>query len=170
MKGLPRESDWLGPLTDNLFGARRRTNLVGIGNPIKQDDALGLEIVSRLRARLGSSPIPGLKIHPPSLNPERVLARLAQTSERIVVFDAVEANKEPGTIVCTTLNHTRFGYFATHNIPLRILPGIVDEGSDIRVVGMQPAQVDVGEGLSDVVLSSLGELVDAVVTMVEARK
>jgi hydrogenase 3 maturation protease len=161
---------WMDSLFDSIFGGRGAVHLVGIGNPIKQDDALGIEIVSRLRRRLGPHPLPKMKIHPPTLMPERLLVRLSSGKARIVLFDAIDAGKEPGTLVCAKLEDTKFGYFATHNVPLRILPSFKNLDGNVRVVGIQPADVDVGEGLSSEVEKSCERLVSAVVGMVEARR
>lgn len=133
---------WLGDARDGP------AHLVGVGNPIRQDDAVGLEIVSSLRRRLGSRPSPNVVIHPPSLMPERLLSRVAAEGGRLMIFDAVEANKQPGAIVCASLADTRFGFFATHNVPLRLIPEVAGNLERSFVVGVQPEWLDVGEGLS----------------------
>ena len=84
-----------------------------------------------------------------------------------MVIDAVEAQKEPGTIVCARLSETKFGFFATHNVPLRLVPGVAENAADTFVVGIQPESVGVGEGLSDVVKKSSERLVEMIVSMVE---
>jgi hydrogenase 3 maturation protease len=167
--GLSSEA-WLDSLSDSIFGGGGEVHIVGIGNPIKRDDALGIELVSKLRRLLGPQPLPGMRIHPPTLTPERLLVRLSSGKRRIVLFDAIEAGKPPGTVVCAKLEDTKFGYFATHNIPLRILPSIRDLDGKVRVIGVQPAEVDVGEGLSNEVNASCEKLVAAIVEMVEARR
>ena len=161
---------WQDSLSDSIFDGDGEVNIVGIGNPIKQDDALGIELVTKLRRLLGPKPLPRVRIHPPTLNPERLLARLSSSKGRIVLFDAIEAGKPPGTIVCARLEDTKFGYFATHNIPLRILPSIRKLDGNVRVIGVQPAEVGVGEGLSHEVNASCEKLIAAVASMVEARR
>jgi len=161
---------WLDSLSDSIFGGNGEVHIVGIGNPIKQDDALGIELVSKLRRRLGPQPLPRVRIHPPTLTPERLLVRLSSGKGRIVLFDAIEAGKPPGTIVCAKLEDTKFGYFATHNIPLRILPSIRNLDGNVRVIGVQPSEAGVGEGLSYEVSASCEKLIAAIVTMVEARR
>ena len=157
-------------LSDSIFGEVKEVHIVGIGNPIKQDDALGIEVVSKLRRILGPNPLPGVRIHPPTLTPERLLVRLSSGKGRIVLFDAIEAAKPPGTIVCGRLEDMKFGYFATHNIPLRVLPSVRNLDGNVRVIGVQPAEVDVGEGLSCQVKASCEKLIAAVVSLVEARR
>ena len=141
-------------------------NIVGIGNPIKGDDGVGLEIVSSLRRLLGPSPIPGLKIYPPSLYPERLISKVARKGGRLVIVDAVEANREPGAIVCSSLRETKFGFFATHNLPMKILPEVQGNLDESYIVGVQPESVEVGEELSEKVRASSDRLVAAMTEMI----
>jgi hydrogenase maturation protease len=166
--GMPasRDDGWRSQLSEILNGAAR-INLIGVGNPIKQDDSVGLKVLSELRRLLGPAPTPKLTIHEPSMSPERTLSRLASAGEKIVVIDAVEANREAGSIVCARLNETKFGFFATHNIPLRLVPGLGDASADAYIVGIQPESVDVGEGLSASVRASSKRLVAAIVGIAE---
>jgi hydrogenase maturation protease len=153
--GSPRWISVLGDALDCDF----TVDLVGVGNDIRQDDALGLEISSRLRSRLGRSP-KRLKVHPPVKMPERLLSKLASTSRRVVIFDAVETSKPPGTIVCRKLGDTKYGFFATHNVPLKLIPGIEERLGDFYIVGVQPERLEVGEGLSSVVDLAVDKIVN----------
>ncbi|MGP8124353.1 MAG: hydrogenase maturation protease [Nitrososphaerales archaeon] len=154
-------------LRECIFGGSRATHVFGIGNPLRQDDAVGLEVVSSLRRRIRPGSRKTVKIHGLSSNPERLISDLASKGERIVLIDAVEAQKEPGTIVCARLSETKFGFFATHNVPLRLVPGIAENAADTYVVGIQPESVVVGEGLSGVVRESSEKLVAMIAGLVE---
>lgn len=150
-----------------MLGGSGTTHVFGIGNPIKKDDALGLEVVSLLRRRLGPASRRTIRVHGFSSNPEILISDLASKGERIVIIDAVEAQKKPGTIVCARLSDTKFGFFATHNVPLRLVPGVAENAADSYVIGIQPEAVDVGEGLSDVVRRSTMELVAMIADLVQ---
>jgi hydrogenase maturation protease len=160
---MKHAEDWEGPVRSWLSSAGDRTvHLVGVGNPIRQDDGVGLEVVSRLRKVLGARPTPGLIIHASSLNPERIMSRAASRGDHLILFDAVDANKEPGSIVCASLGDTKSGFFATHNIPLKLVPGVSGSLDRMHVVGIQPESVDVGEGLSNTVKMASDRLVAAI--------
>jgi|GEM_PF-622381 len=159
--------DLSAQLRECILGGSGTTHVFGIGNPIKQDDAVGLEVVSSLRRRLGPASRKAVRVHGLSSNPERMISDLASKGERIVVIDAVEAQKKPGTIVCARLSETKFGFFATHNVPLRIVPGVAENAADTYVIGIQPDSVGVGEGLSDVVKGSSMKLVAMIASLVE---
>ncbi|HME18422.1 MAG TPA: hydrogenase maturation protease [Nitrososphaerales archaeon] len=143
-----------------------KVHFVGVGNPIRQDDAIGLEIVSSLRKKLGPNPSPNVVIHQPSLMPERLLSKVAATGDRVVIFDAVEANRTPGAVVCASLADTKFGFFATHNVPLRLIPGVAGNLGRSFVVGVQPESLEVGEGLSATARAAKGRIVEAMGAMI----
>jgi hypothetical protein len=105
--------DLSAKLRECVLGGSRTTHVFGIGNPMKQDDGVGLEVVSSLRRRLGPASRKAVRVHGLSSNPERIISDLASKGERIVIIDAVEAQKKPGTIVCARLSDTKFGFFAT---------------------------------------------------------
>jgi len=136
---------------------------------MRGDDAVGLAIASELRQTLGANPVGGYKIHKTTAAPERLLSKLAVSSGRILIFDAVEASKEPGAIVCAKLRDSKYGYFATHNIPLTLIPGMASRIDDVYLIGVQPLSLDVGEGLSSVVRDSAAQIVAAVTDEVGAK-
>ena len=164
------QEDWQTRLEGAFGKSGGSTDLVGVGNSLRGDDAVGLEIALELRSKLGSTPSRGVRIHRASLMPERLLSKLASKSGRIVVFDAVEASKPPGEIVCSKLGDTKYGYFATHNIPLRLVPGLADRQQDVYIVGVQSQSLEVGEGLTRVVRDSALRVVAVVAKAVEARE
>jgi hydrogenase 3 maturation protease len=160
-------ADLSDQLRECLLDRAGTTHVFGIGNPLKQDDAVGLEVISSLRRRLRPGSRKAVKVHGLTASPERLIADLASKGERILLIDAVEAQKEPGTIVCARLSETKFGFFATHNVPLRLVPGIAENAADTYVVGIQPESVAFGEGLSDVVRESSEKLVEMIASLVE---
>jgi hydrogenase 3 maturation protease len=149
--------EWASKLK-SLFSIDTTTHLVGIGNPIRGDDSVGLYIVSELRKKLGSRPNKFIRIHETSISPERLLSKLE--SKSIVIFDAIEHNSEPGSIFIVRLKESRFGFFATHNIPLKLVPGLSTNLQNAFVLGIQPEDVGIGEWLSKTVLHSANEIVE----------
>jgi hydrogenase maturation protease len=160
--GGPSSGRWLGEIRDALAHAPAPVHLVGIGNPLRSDDAAGLEIIKGVRARLGRTSAARFRVHPDSPAPERLLSKLSGTPGSIVVFDSVEASKNPGDVVLCRLSDTKYGFFATHNIPLRLVPGLADRSDDVLLVGVQPGSLEVSEGLTDAVRSSVRRIVSVV--------
>jgi len=165
----PLLPDWRERLRETIADSRRPVHFVGVGNELKTDDAAGLEIASALRSRLGTSPAPGVRIHSCTPMPERLLSKLASGEGRIVVFDAVEASAKPGDIVFLPMADTKYGFFGTHNIPLKLVPGLGVRLGEFYLVGVQPASLEIGEGLSEKVRESVNEIVAVVAEGVAER-
>lgn len=145
--------EWVKAIGD--FFARpnpRRSVLLGVGNPVRKDDSVGLYIAARLRSCLGSAPSPRVSIHRAVDRPELAISRLDLGSRKLLVFDAVEASKPPGSIVFANIEETKYGFFATHNVPLRLLPSIRENGKNVFVLGVQPHDLGIGEGPSEFIL------------------
>lgn len=134
---------------------------------MRSDDGVGLEVIRELRSALSSVPAPGVKVHPVSPMPERTISRLASEGGRMLIFDAVEAAKEPGDIVFCKLADTKYGFFATHNIPFRIVPGLAAMENDVYILGVQPESLEVGEHLSEPVCASVERIVTEFADLVE---
>lgn len=133
---------------------------------MRSDDGVGLEVIRTLRSALRLASAPGVKVHPVSAMPERAISKLASEGARMVIFDAVEAAREPGEIVFSRLADTKYGFFATHNIPFRLVPGLAARGNDVLIVGVQPESLEVGEHLSETARASVKKIVAAVAELV----
>lgn len=162
-------SGWETRLLETISDRSSPVHLVGVGNELRADDAAGLEIVAGIRSTLGSSPAPGIKVHGGSAAPERLLSKLAAEKGRIVIFDAVETSGGPGDVVFRGMADTKYGFFGTHNIPLRLVPGLPDRLDDVFLVGIQPASLDVGSGLSHEVRASVARVLDVVTRGIKER-
>jgi len=161
--------DWTSRL-EVLYGSREAMpfHLVGVGNPIKKDDSVGLVIISRLRKIFGSKPSKLVRIYSP-LAPELLFSKISFKSGSLIIFDAVEHNRAPGSIIFANIADTRFGFFATHNVPLKLIPSLSGRMPNIFLVGIQPKDVDFGEGLSAVVLNSANKVVAEFETIIKGR-
>ena len=145
---------WEAELRRVLEDDRTPLHLVGMGNPLRRDDSVGLQIVSHLVSRIGRRPRRNVAVHPPARMPERVFSKVDCKSERVLIFDAVETGGKPGSVVLARLDDSRFGYFATHNVPTRLVPGVAANPSNVYVGGVQPESLEIGEELSDSVRAS----------------
>lgn len=145
---------WEARLRELLGDTQTPLHMVGVGNPLKGDDAVGIEIMSQLLRSTRRKRVGNVILHAPTALPERVLALIDCTEERVLVFDAVESGGPPGQVVLANLGESMFGYFATHNVPLKIIPGIAANPSNAYVSGIEPEELGVGRGLSDAVRAS----------------
>ena len=137
-----------------------RLVLLGVGNPIKGDDSVGLFIAGRLRGLLGSSP--RLSVQTAAAHPESALSKVDLESSRLLIFDAVEAGGPAGSIVMANVGETQYGFFATHNFPLRLMPSIAGHYEKVSVLGVEPGGLGIGESLTPVVRDSAETVVSEV--------
>ena len=145
----------------------RPIHYVGVGNPLRGDDGVGVQLALLLRQALRGRGVRRVKVHGPTSSPERTLSSVPR-SEGLVIFDAIEARVEPGRILCASLGSTEFGFFATHNVPLRIIPGVSERKDGVFVIGIEPESLDVREGLSVRARESAEALVGELVRLVSA--
>lgn len=143
---------------------------IGIGNPIKSDDSVGLYIISRLRERHGANPNKFVRIES-AHSGEAALSKMGRTKEEdpglIIIFDAIESNSLPGTIIFANVADTKYGFFATHNLPLTLNPGVAINPSRVFVLGIQGASVEIGEYLTKIVNDSADRIVDNINRLIE---
>ncbi len=140
----------------------RSLQLAGVGNPIRSDDGVGLYIASKLRTSNTAKSIKGLKILPTNRNPELLFSRLDPRDGDLLIFDAVECNQRPGTIVFAGLDDTKYGFFVTHNVPLRLIPQLRSIRSAVYILGIQPETLEIGEELSRTVKASADSVVETI--------
>lgn len=129
----------------------RRVVVVGIGNRLRGDDAVGSLVAERLR------PTARLMVIDAEDAPERFLGAIAAARpDSVVLVDALLLGAAAGAVAllrgaeiagCTAL---------AHRIPVALLAGIlhVDTGAEVLVLGIQPARLGFGRPLSEPVAAS----------------
>ncbi|KAA3609458.1 MAG: peptidase M52 [Planctomycetota bacterium] len=90
--------------------------ILGLGNPLLGDDAVGLEVVRRLRERLPSDPEIVLE---ENYNGGLELMECMEGFDRVVLIDAAVTGASPGTI----------SSFPLHDCPIR--RGVYSHGMDL---------------------------------------
>jgi len=123
----------------------RRVVLVGIGNPLRGDDAAGCLVARRLEGT------PGIIVVVSDETPERDVPRIVDLKPDLVILaDAVAMGRPPGTVeVMDTAALT--GYLpTTHRLPLALLADILRRASSAEVVvlAIQPDRVALGVDVS----------------------
>ncbi len=147
------------------------TLVIGLGNPLMGDDGAGVTALERLReewvlppeVELMDGGTWGMNLLP-----------CVEFAERLVLIDAIRTGVAPGTL--TVLERAALPrYFSLklspHQIDLREVLALAElRGAlpeDLVALGIEPASIELGEGLSPAVASGLGKLVDLVVNRLE---
>lgn len=133
-----------------------RVAVVGIGHELRGDDAAGV-VVARLLNQWGHSP--SLQVIEAGAAPENCCGLLFRFRPDLVLFvDAAQMGAEPGTVRWLTWDLIKSGDVAgfsvsTHTLPLQILANYltVGLGCPVALLGIQPADISMGDSLSPVV-------------------
>jgi len=144
-------------------------HLLGAGNPLRHDDGVGVFIVETLAKKFVSRSLNNITIYPPTGTPEMVLSRLKLKGNEVLIFDSLENNARPGSISLKKIGSSRFGYFATHNVPFKVYAELSDTMKGVLFLGIEPQNLEIGEGLSESVQRSAKEIIELVSGFIEKR-
>jgi hydrogenase maturation protease len=143
----------------------RRLWLLGVGNPERGDDGFGVLLARALGRAQGQAdehdaPI---RVLDAGTCPERYVGLAAQQGCQELVFaDAVDFGAAPGSLLLAGTDELRSRPLgtATHRVPLAVLAQYA-EGLGVRawLLGVQPASLGTGDGLSPAVAGTLDALV-----------
>lgn len=135
---------------------------MGIGNDLRGDDSAGLVAIREILARGAASdsflPLEG------GPAPENITATLRKFQpEQVIFLDAAHMDEPPGTIRWIELNTIDGMSASSHSLPLSILAEFIklEFNCPVLVLGIQPAQNEVGEILSEPIRQAVTEIVEA---------
>jgi hydrogenase maturation protease len=134
--------------------------VVGVGNPMRGDDAAGLMLGRALAHVLGVPYVQAEDV------PENYLAEMRHTdAANILLVDAVDMRAEAGQI--SLLEPDRLGSvtISAHKGSLRLLADMLtaEYGKRVLLLGIQPASLGWGEGLSEPVCVAIDAFVQDMV-------
>jgi hydrogenase maturation protease len=143
-----------------------RTVVIGVGNLVHTDDGLGVHAIQKLQ---NDARVPGdVTLIDGGTFGIELLAYL-QDCVKLILLDAVDVGKQPGTPVRMTGDELR-GFpcgASVHQLGvadlLATLPLVSDIPREIVLLGAQPASTDWGTELTPEVAAALARLVDAAV-------
>ncbi|MHA1685926.1 MAG: hydrogenase 3 maturation endopeptidase HyCI [Candidatus Heimdallarchaeaceae archaeon] len=133
---------------DKFFSSARLLVVLGIGNELNGDDAVGLYVTKRLQSVV---PFPEwVKIFYCEKAPEHFLGKLYQLQpDKVLVLDAANMNAPPGSIAIIPKEIIWGGYnFSTHTLSLTLLEEFLGQSSfssandfQMMFIGIQPKQM-----------------------------
>jgi hydrogenase 3 maturation protease len=129
--------------------------VMGIGNPLRGDDAAG----SLTARRIAGSP--GVCVIDAQDVPEDYLLRVVnQHPDVIVLIDSVELDSEPGSVAFLERDQIAEYWPSTHRMPISMLMGILGQETHARVIGIgiQPAHTEFLKPLSNAVAESIAQV------------
>ncbi|MBS7656347.1 MAG: hydrogenase maturation peptidase HycI [Candidatus Bathyarchaeia archaeon] len=146
-----------------------RLVVLGVGNPMRGDDAAGVEVVKRLFGKVPE----WTKIIDCEMTPENFLPEIeAYKPTHVLIVDAAEMNTEPGEVQLLSLEKMLNTAISTHTIPLSILAGVLAEEVKAKIVflGIQPGDTSFTENMSPEVQKAVKEVAGTILEVAKEIK
>ena len=134
-----------------------RAALMGIGHALRGDDAAGLEVACRLKPAANERFLVVEAGHAPE-NATGPVRRFAPAL--VLLVDAAQMGMPAGTVRWLDWRTTTGLSGSTHTLPPYVLARYLTLalGCEVALLGIQPAQTDLGAGLSDVVETAVTDV------------
>jgi len=134
-------------LREYLGEGERRVVLMGVGNPMRGDDGVGVAIIQRLQ----ETPIPGVMLLNTETVPESYIGKVeSHDPTHVLLVDAANFGGNPGDTRLIDSQHIGGQAVSTHSLPLTIFITYIEKSLGIRVLllGVQPKSVAFGEEMT----------------------
>jgi len=132
----------------NWFAGKKKVVIAGIGNPIRQDDNVGVKIVQNLQCNVPEN----VCLLECETVPESYILDIEQFKPtHVLLIDAAFLGLKPGEAsLLETEKIEDYPAITTHMLPLKIFCEYVKQatGAKIALLLVEPASVEFGEGLS----------------------
>jgi hydrogenase 3 maturation protease len=133
---------------ENWFADAKKVVVAGIGNPIRSDDYVGLNIVEKLKGKLPGT----VCLLECETVPESYLLDIEEFNPtHVLLIDAAFLGLNPGEVSLVDAEKIAdFSAITTHLLPLRIFCEYVKQatGAKIALLLIEPKSMEFGEGLT----------------------
>jgi hydrogenase 3 maturation protease len=129
--------------------------LIGAGNTLRGDDGAGPAVIELLENKTKAILIDVGE------TPESYVGRIVAAAPKTIVFvDAADFGAQPGDVAVLETQDIAGSGISTHQMPLNLFFRYICEnsGADAFAIGIQPAQIGLGEPMSSEVTSSVEAL------------
>jgi len=129
--------------------------VIGIGNPLRGDDAAGSLVARRMAA------MPGVHVIDAQEVPENYLPLVIERQpDTVVLIDCVELGSPPGAIALLDASQIAEYWPTTHRLPLSLLMSVLEQGTHARIfaIGIQPSHTEFMEPMTEAVAASVERL------------
>jgi len=132
--------------------AGKRILLLGVGNRLRGDDAVGSLLVERLQGKVDIPMIDAGDV------PENYLGPIEESgAEVVLIVDATDFGGDAGDIAIFDIEQVQGKSISTHTANLGLLFKVIPPESrpQVFVLGIQPGDLELGQRLSEPVSASL---------------
>ncbi len=141
--------------------------VVGIGNPLRGDDAAGSVVASRIEALPSVSAIDAQDV------PENYLAAVVNRQpDTIVLVDCVDLESTPGSVALLSRDQLAGYCPSTHRVPVSLLMSVFEHETHARVllIGIQPEHTRFLEPMSEAVETSATQIAGTLNRVLAGRR
>lgn len=135
------------------------TLFITVGNSFRSDDGVGPYIAERIGLLLENTVILNAGDKPENIIDSAIEIKPART----IIIDAADFGGTPGEVRLIPEDLVPDNTLSTHTFPLRVITRVIaeDTGSEVFFLGIQPAGMALGEGLSEEVRKSADAIISA---------
>lgn len=151
------------------FQHAERIVVLGVGNPLRGDDGVGVEVVKALEGRVSDT----VYLLDSETVPENHLDQIAAFEPtHILIVDAALLERPAGFVHFVTELPVAGITISTHALPLQLVCEYLIRATRAKIgmILVQPSRVEFGEGLSAPVCAATTTLCDLLLTVPSIRK
>jgi len=144
----------------------RRLVVLGIGNPLKGDDAVGLSVIQNLSGKVSENVL----LLECGVVPENYLSQIEKFKPtHVLMIDAAQINKEAGASRLISVEEIAGVTLSTHTLPLSFVAEIIKQntGANVILLGIQPESIEFREGLSPKLQKATRKIADLVIEVIK---
>ena len=133
-----------------------KTIILGIGNTLKGDDAFGPLVCEKLKAEKISTEV----INAATVPENYIQTIIKKAPQNLLIIDAIDFAESPGTIKVFETEQLNSIVISTHTLSPRIFIDMIRKSIFLKVfiIGVQPAQTQLGSDLSPQVIKAIDDL------------
>ncbi|MBN1973157.1 MAG: hydrogenase 3 maturation endopeptidase HyCI [Sedimentisphaerales bacterium] len=144
-----------------------KTIILGVGNVLKGDDALGPLVCERLKPEKVSAEV----IDAATVPENYIQTIIKKAPQNLLIIDAIDFAAKPGTIKIFEAEKLNSFAISTHTLSPRIFINLICQSIKLKVyfLGIQPAQTHLGSPISQRVQKSI-DVLSCILTDIFQRK
>lgn len=149
-----------------------KIGIIGIGNPLRKDDGLGIYLLEKLRKQNKKLPknIDLLDGGTGGMN----LLHILPSYKKILIIDAVNFNKNPGETKLFRLediqNPKESISLSTHEKDFKKILKLSEEldelPNSVYIFGIQPKEISFGQGFSEIIEKNIDNIFNILVSQI----
>lgn len=146
------------PLKDDLqlfigkWEGIKRIAVIGIGNPMRGDDNVGMFIIDLLKKKMkGNTSLKNVILIKTGYAPENFTSEIRRFNPtHVLMIDAAQMGEEPGEARLLTTEDIGGIFISTHNLPLNLLASFIERtmNAKVAIIGIQPKEITFGAKMS----------------------